>query len=87
MVFPFGYQYDFAGRDYSCPARLQGVRTGPTAATGPQAIGTKVLDAVLAGFECNHTVSNPFNQRIGHPSHLGIFTTYSNPGTLMVPRG
>jgi hypothetical protein len=77
---------NFAGRDYSCPARLQGVRTGPNAASGPQAIGTQVFTS-STGFECNHTVSNPFNQRIGNSSHQGLFTTYSNPGTLMIAPG
>jgi hypothetical protein len=41
-----------------------------------------------AGFtECSHTVTSPFNDRCGIGSHLGIVTTLSNPGTLMVPVG
>jgi hypothetical protein len=82
---------NFAGRDYSCPARLQGVRRAPTAATGPLAIGTQVTSAggQAAGVfsECTHTVSNPFNQRLGFRSHLGITSAYSNPGTLLIPVG
>jgi len=34
---------NFAGRDYACPARLQGMRTAPTAATGPLAKGISLL--------------------------------------------
>jgi hypothetical protein len=77
---------NFAGRDYSCPARLQGMRPGPTAASGPNAIGTQVFGG-SAGFECDHSVSNPFNNKIGSQSHLGIISTYSNPGTLLIPVG
>jgi hypothetical protein len=77
---------NFAGRDYSCPARSQGVRPAANAQTGPLAIGTAVLGG-NGGFECNHTVSNPFNQMLGAPSHLGLISTYSNPGTLVVAPG
>jgi hypothetical protein len=77
---------NFAGRDYACPARSQGVRTAPTAATGPRAIGTQVLGGG-GGFECSHTVTNAFNQRLGFTSHLGITTPYSNPGTLVIAPG
>jgi hypothetical protein len=77
---------NFAGRDYACPARLQGVRTAANAATGPLAIGTRVFTS-STGFECSHTVANPFNQRLGNQSHLGIFSTYSNPGTLVIAPG
>src|SRR4029453_8253549 len=62
---------NFAGRDYKCPARLQGIRTAPNAASGPNAIGTQVFTS-STGNECSHTVTNPFNQRIGYQSHLGI---------------
>ena len=75
---------NFAGRDYACPARLQGIRTSANAATGPQAIGTQVLGGA---FECSHTVSTAFNQRLGNRSHLGLFSTFSNPGTLVVAPG
>jgi hypothetical protein len=77
---------NFAGRDYSCPARSQGVRTAANAATGPQAIGTQVLGG-NGGFECNHSVSNPYNQQLGSTMHLGLFSPYSNPGTLVIPVG
>jgi len=76
---------NFAGRDYSCPARLQGLpRPGLTRT--PLNSGPIVLGAGSA-FECSHTVTNPFNQRIGIFSHLGIVTAYSNPGTLLIPVG
>jgi len=77
---------NFAGRDYSCPARSQGVRTTANAATGPLAIGTAVLGG-NGGFQCSHNVTNAFNQVLGTTSHLGIFSTYSNPGTLVVAPG
>jgi hypothetical protein len=65
---------------------LQGVRTGPTAATGPQAIGGLITTSTSA-VECSHSVTNPFNQRLGVQSHLGIATPYSNPGTLVIAPG
>jgi len=78
-------------RDYSCPARFQGTRT--TAPAGnPLAVGTAVTTAAggstASGFsQCGHSVGNPFNNRLANTSSLGIFTPYSNPGTLMVPVG
>jgi len=78
----------FALRDYNCPARLQGVRTAATAATGQQAVGSAVLAAGGAGgFQCTHSTGNPFHDLIGNTSHLGIRTTYSNPGTFDIPAG
>ncbi len=77
---------NFAGRDYACPARLQGVRTAANAATGPLAIGTRLFTS-STGVECSHTVANPFNQRLANQSHLGLFSTYSNPGTLVIAPG
>jgi hypothetical protein len=87
----------FAPRDYSCPARLQGLRNAVPGGTTPaglprpsSAIGTTVLAAGVAGSgaaDCAHSTGNPFNDRIGLPSHLGIVTTYSNPGTIVVPAG
>jgi hypothetical protein len=77
---------NFAGRDFACPARLQGIRTAPNAATGPQAIGTQLFSS-SSGAECSHTVSTVFNQRIGNRNHLGLFSTFSNPGTLVVAPG
>jgi len=73
---------NFAGRDYSCPARSQGLASRPTSPN----LGTAVLGG-NGGFECSHTVSNPFNQRLGFTSHRGIGTAYSNPGTLLIPVG
>jgi hypothetical protein len=77
---------NFAGRDYACPARSQGVRLGATAATGPRAIGREVLGND-GTFECSHSVTNAFNQQIGATSHLGLFSPYSNPGTLVIAPG
>ena len=79
---------NFAGRDYACPARSQGVRTVaiPATATTTPAIGTAVLGG-NGGFECSHTVSNPFNQRLGLTSHTGLASPYSNPGTLVIAPG
>src|SRR5262249_3893118 len=86
-------------RDYSCPARFQGLsavgapgipgRTATGAAVNPLNVG--LLNGAAnagAGFtECSHTVTSPFNDRLGGASHLGIITLLSNPGTFMVPVG
>jgi hypothetical protein len=77
---------NFAGRDYACPARSQGIRTAANAQTGPQAIGTQVLGG-NGQFQCSHNVTQAFNQVLGTTSHLGLFSTYSNPGTLVVAPG
>ena len=88
-------------RDYSCPARFQGLSAvgggapgipGRTATGGfinPSNMGLFSLEVNAgAGFtECSHTVSSPFNDRFGGTLHLGISTPLSNPGTLMVPVG
>jgi hypothetical protein len=78
----------FQLRDYACPGRAQSVRT-TTPASNPLAVGAAVLGGTAAtGFgECNHTTGNPLNDRMGNTSHLGINTTYSNPGTLLIPVG
>jgi hypothetical protein len=78
-------------RDYSCPARLRGVRrTAP--ANNPYAIGTDVTEAgggriQDASAECYHTVANIWNARVGRASHGAIITTYSNPGTIVATGG
>jgi hypothetical protein len=77
---------NFAQRDYACPARSQGVRTAANAATGPLAIGTAVLGG-NGQFQCSHNTEQAFNQVIGTTSHLGLFSAYSNPGTLVVAPG
>jgi len=86
----------FSQRDYTCPARSQGVRTafpsgvttnGVTPAGNPSAVGAAVLGAAAGTFECAHDNGNPFNNRIGNTSHSGIITTYSNPGTFNIPIG
>jgi hypothetical protein len=87
----------FAIRDYSCPARLQGLTNAVPGGTTPAglprpatAVGTTVLAGGTPGSaatDCAHTTGNPFNDGIGNTSHLGIITTYSNPGTIVVPAG
>jgi hypothetical protein len=59
----------------------------PGAVTTPLNIGVAALGTTAGGAECTHSVTNPFNQALGNTSHLGISTTYSNPGTLVVPVG
>jgi len=79
-------------RDYSCPARLRGVRSAAPA-NDPYAIGTGVTEAgggpvTAASAECYHTVANIWNARLGRSSHVGLGgVTYSNPGTLVIPVG
>jgi hypothetical protein len=63
------------------------LRSAATAATGPLAIGSAVTGGGSSGFECSHTTDNPFNQRLGWTSHLGIATAYSNPGTRVLAGG
>jgi hypothetical protein len=52
-------------------------------------VGTAALGGSAAtGFaECGHTTFGPFNDRLTNTSHLGLNTTYGNPGTLMIPVG
>jgi hypothetical protein len=73
---------NFQSREYSYPARLQGVRNAATDATGPYAIGRTVTSASAGGgfTECSHTVTNPFNQRLGNLSHVGIPHHLLEPG-------
>ena len=78
-------------RDYSCPARLRGVRSAAPA-NNPYAIGTDVTQAgggptTAAAAECYHQVSNLWNGQLGNASHGGIVTRYSNPGTLVGSAG
>jgi len=75
-------------RDAACPARFRGVRTAAPV-NNPYAIGTGITQASAAGgfTECNHTVANLYNARLARRSHVGIVTTYSNPGTILVPVG
>src|SRR5262249_38102040 len=84
-------------RDYSCPARAQGLGTAPdtpgVAAANPGApgltrsaenVGVNVLNSPAGRrfTECSHGVGNPYNV-FGSTSHLGILSNYSNPGTLL----
>jgi len=69
-------------------------RSGPTVATNnprqvvngqqnPYATGIEVSNSTPGnGFvECTHTVTSPFNDRLGNQSHLGVQSALSNPGT------
>src|SRR5262249_33184096 len=120
-----------SARDYTCPARFQGLggangntpavpaapnpptqaqadagapgipgRGGPlvptnnpdqviAGQTNPYATGIGVTAATPGGGfnECAHTVTNPYNDRLAASSHPGIYSTYSNPGTLIIPVG
>jgi hypothetical protein len=79
--------YGGTSRDYTCPARAQGVRAVAPAGN-PLAMGAAVLGGTAgAGFECAHSSQNLLNDRLGNTSHLGINTTYSNPGTFAIPIG
>ncbi|HEY5864912.1 MAG TPA: hypothetical protein VI542_05085 [Candidatus Tectomicrobia bacterium] len=76
-------------RDYSCPARLRGVRTDAPDGN-PYAVGAGVTGnapgspgARAATNECYHRVSNLWNGQLGEASHVGIVTTYSSPGTVL----
>jgi hypothetical protein len=55
----------------------------------PYATGIRGTAAQPSGgfHECAHTVTNPYNDRLGTVGHLGLFSTYSNPGTLVLPVG
>jgi hypothetical protein len=78
----------FALRDYSCPARSQGLSGRTQGVAGnPYAVGSNVLGAGGGTTECSHSTSNVFNSRLGNTSHTGIVSNYSNPGTLVVPVG
>ena len=65
----------------------RGCGRGPTAASGPRAIGARVLGGNGECCQCSHNVTQAFNQRLGTTSHPGIISTYSNPGTLVVAPG
>jgi hypothetical protein len=71
-------------------------RSGPTVATNdprrvvageqnPYATGIGVTNTSPGNgmSECTHTVTDPFNDRLGNSSHLGLDTALSNPGTLV----
>ena len=84
-------------RDYSCPARFQGLsagggapgipgRTATGAAINPVNVGTAAINAGPGFTECSHTVTSPFNDELGS-GQLGIFTALANPGTLLIPVG
>jgi hypothetical protein len=71
-------------------------RSGPVVATNnptqvvagqqnPYATGIGVSAATPGGgeTECTHTVTSPFNDRLGNTSHLGVYSALSNPGTFV----
>ncbi len=79
--------YGGVTKDYTCPARAQGVRTSAPAGN-PSAVGAAVLGGSPGnGFECAHTGQQLFNDKLGNTSHLGINTSYSNPGVITFPIG
>jgi hypothetical protein len=79
--------YGGVTKDYTCPARAQGVRTAAPAGN-PLAVGAAVLGGSPgSGFECAHSGQQLFNDKLGNTSHLGINTSYSNPGVLTFPIG
>ena len=61
----------------------------PGLARQPQNLGTQVFlsSPGIAFAECSHTVGNAFDDRIGNLTHLGLSTSYANPGTLVIPVG
>jgi len=78
----------FSLRDYSCPALANGLPARPQGVAGnPYAVGRQVLGLGGGTSECSHSTSNVFNSRLGFTSHVGLQTTYSNPGTLVIPAG
>jgi hypothetical protein len=38
---------------------------------------------LFGGQEFSHTVGNPFNDRLGNATHVGINSAYSNPGLFL----
>ena len=79
--------YGGTAKDYTCPARAQGVRAAAPAGN-PLAVGAAVLGGSPGlGFECAHTGQQLFNDKLGNTSHLGINTSYSNPGVMTFPVG
>jgi hypothetical protein len=79
--------YGGVTRDYTCPARAQGVRN-TTPPGNPSAVGAAVLGGSPGnGFECAHSGQQLLNDRLGNTSHPGINTSYSNPGVITFPIG
>ena len=79
--------YGGVTKDYTCPARAQGVRN-TTPAGNPSAVGAAVLGGSPGnGFECAHSGQQLFNDKLGNTSHPGINTSYSNPGVITFPIG
>jgi hypothetical protein len=61
----------------------------PSTAIGGRDIVTpaRAGSTLFGGQEFGHTVGNPFNDRLQNLSHPGVFSTYANPGTLVIPAG
>jgi hypothetical protein len=70
----------FGSRDLTTPARAHLAQPTPGGPPNPLSAAQR---AVFGGTEFSHTVGNPLNDRIGNASHVGINTTYSNPGTVL----
>ena len=81
-------------RDYSCPARLRGVRTDAPA-NNPYAIGANIADSAPASRTARAAAERmlPYYlgtcgiRTLGNTSHVGILSQYSNPGTLVGSAG
>jgi hypothetical protein len=67
------------GRDIVTPGRaLQNSTGGVLGAAGVNVVG---------GQQFGHSVGNPYNDLLTNGLHPGVFTTYGNPGTLVIPAG
>ena len=82
---------NFQRRDYALSGAVAGGAdpdSGVEHGGGPPATRLRwvrsVLGAGVGAFQCAHSHGQSFNNRIGTFSHLGISSTYSNPGTLMI---
>jgi hypothetical protein len=74
------------GTAQNSPAATANVDSVVPGSINPYQLGIGSLGGVTnAGSfsECSHGVTNPYNSALGNASHPGIFTTYSNPGTLI----
>jgi hypothetical protein len=63
--------------------------TSPSVDTngGPAVPGRAPLANNGNGNQFRHSSANPFANKIGNETHLGINTNYSNPGALLIPAG
>jgi hypothetical protein len=54
---------------------------------GPAVPARVPLNGSTGGNRFRHSSGSPFSDTLGNASHLGITSTYSNPGTLLIPAG